>query len=69
MDGRSAVINDDIHVEMLELLELYCELLLARFGLLELKCVFVYLHASRVVLTWRHDGIAGQLRTLESAKA
>ncbi|KAF9469693.1 regulator of Vps4 activity in the MVB pathway-domain-containing protein [Collybia nuda] len=31
----SSVINEDIHVELLELLELYCELLLARFGLLE----------------------------------
>ena len=31
------VINEDIHVELLELLELYCELLLARFGLLEQK--------------------------------
>ncbi|KAF7302637.1 hypothetical protein HMN09_00898200 [Mycena chlorophos] len=30
-----SVINEDIHVELLELLELYCELLLARFGLLE----------------------------------
>jgi len=30
-----AIINEDIHVELLELLELYCELLLARFGLLE----------------------------------
>jgi len=29
------IINEDIHVELLELLELYCELLLARFGLLE----------------------------------
>lgn len=29
------VINEDIHVELLELLELYCELLLARFGLLD----------------------------------
>jgi len=35
-----SVINEDIHVELLELLELYCELLLARFGLLDLKCVF-----------------------------
>lgn len=34
-----AIIGDDIHVELLELLELYCELLLARFGLLELKYV------------------------------
>jgi len=32
-----AIIGDDIHVELLELLELYCELLLARFGLLELN--------------------------------
>lgn len=30
-----AIINEDIHVELLELLELYCELLLARFGLLD----------------------------------
>ncbi|KIJ54223.1 hypothetical protein M422DRAFT_25164 [Sphaerobolus stellatus SS14] len=29
------IINEDIHVELLELLELYCELILARFGLLE----------------------------------
>ena len=34
-----SVINEDIHVELLELLELYCELLLARFGLLDLKYV------------------------------
>ena len=33
------VINEDIHVELLELLELYCELLLARFGLLDQKYV------------------------------
>ncbi|EIW87091.1 DUF292-domain-containing protein [Coniophora puteana RWD-64-598 SS2] len=32
-----AIINEDIHVELLELLELYCELLIARFGLLELN--------------------------------
>ena len=31
------VINDDVYIELLELLELYCELLLARFGLLEQK--------------------------------
>ncbi|GLB35758.1 putative regulator of Vps4 activity in the MVB pathway [Lyophyllum shimeji] len=30
-----ALIHEDIHVELLELLELYCELLLARFGLLD----------------------------------
>jgi len=30
-----SIINEDIHVELLELLELYCELLLARFGLLD----------------------------------
>ncbi|KAL4067304.1 regulator of Vps4 activity in the MVB pathway-domain-containing protein [Scleroderma yunnanense] len=29
------VINDDINLELLELLELYCELLIARFGLLD----------------------------------
>jgi vacuolar protein sorting-associated protein IST1 len=31
------IINEDIHIELLELLELYCELILARFGLLELR--------------------------------
>lgn len=30
-----AIINEDIYVELLELLELYCELLIARFGLLD----------------------------------
>lgn len=34
-----SVINEDVYVELLELLELYCELLLARFGLLDQKCV------------------------------
>lgn len=29
------VIHEDIYVELLELLELYCELLIARFGLLD----------------------------------
>ncbi|EAU92278.2 hypothetical protein CC1G_00497 [Coprinopsis cinerea okayama7 len=29
------IINEDIHIELLELLELYCELLIARFGLLD----------------------------------
>ncbi|TFY63109.1 hypothetical protein EVG20_g6454 [Dentipellis fragilis] len=29
------VINEDIYLELLELLELYCELLIARFGLLD----------------------------------
>lgn len=33
------VINEDIYTELLELLELYCELLLARFGLLDQKYV------------------------------
>lgn len=33
------VINEDIYIELLELLELYCELLLARFGLLDQKYV------------------------------
>ncbi|KAG8971873.1 hypothetical protein FRC05_010540 [Tulasnella sp. 425] len=30
-----SMINEDIHVELLELLELYCELLIARFGILD----------------------------------
>jgi vacuolar protein sorting-associated protein IST1 len=34
---RLKVINEDIYLELLELLELYCELLLARFGLVEMK--------------------------------
>lgn len=33
----SSVINEDINLELLELLELYCELLIARFGLLDQK--------------------------------
>jgi len=32
-----SMINEDIHIELLELLELYCELLLARFGMLDIK--------------------------------
>jgi len=32
-----SIINEDIHLELLELLELYCELLIARFGLVELN--------------------------------
>ncbi|CAE6476255.1 unnamed protein product [Rhizoctonia solani] len=31
------IINEDIHNELLELLELYCELLVARFGLLDMN--------------------------------
>lgn len=31
------IINEDIHNELLELLELYCELLIARFGLLDMN--------------------------------
>ena len=31
----TTVINEDIYVELLELLELYCELLIARFGVLD----------------------------------
>jgi vacuolar protein sorting-associated protein IST1 len=31
----SLVINDDIYLELLELMELYCELLIARFGMLD----------------------------------
>ena len=33
------VINEDVYLELLELLELYCELLIARFGLLDQKYV------------------------------
>lgn len=33
----TAVIHEDIQIELLELLELYCELLIARFGLLDQK--------------------------------
>ena len=36
-DLMGEVINEDIYVELLELLELYCELLIARFGLLDQK--------------------------------
>jgi hypothetical protein len=37
--GRRAtpVINEDVNLELYELLELYCELLIARFGLLDQK--------------------------------
>ncbi|KAL4252483.1 IST1 family protein [Abortiporus biennis] len=31
------IINEDIYVELLELLELYCEILIARFGLLDIS--------------------------------
>lgn len=31
------IINEDIHIELLELLELYCELLIARFGILDMN--------------------------------
>lgn len=33
------IINEDIYVELLELLELYCELLIARFNFLEIRCL------------------------------
>lgn len=36
-----SLIMDDVHVELLELLELYCETLYARFALMELKS-YVY---------------------------
>jgi len=32
-----SIINEDIYLELLELLELYCELLIARFGLVEMN--------------------------------
>ena len=34
------VIHEDVYVELLELLELYCELLISRFGLLDQRSVF-----------------------------
>ncbi|KAF5374970.1 hypothetical protein D9758_000508 [Tetrapyrgos nigripes] len=34
------LINEDIYLELLELLELYCELLLARFGVLDQNIIF-----------------------------
>jgi len=37
LDLGFPVINEDVHIELLELLELYCELLLARFGILDQK--------------------------------
>ncbi len=35
------VINEDVYVELLELLEMYCELLISRFGLLDQRSVRV----------------------------
>jgi vacuolar protein sorting-associated protein IST1 len=46
----SVVINEDIHLELLELMELYCELLIARFGLVELKCVRPRLNGDALLL-------------------
>lgn len=37
-----SMINEDIHVELLELLELYCELLIARFGILDNRCACAF---------------------------
>jgi hypothetical protein len=36
---HAPVINEDIYLELLELMELYCELLIARFGMLDQKLV------------------------------
>ncbi|KAJ3905843.1 DUF292-domain-containing protein [Lentinula edodes] len=41
------IIGEDIHLELLELLELYCEVLLARFGVLDQKRVAHYLSLAR----------------------
>lgn len=38
-----SLIMEDVHIELLELLELYCETLHARFALLELNTYVVYL--------------------------
>ena len=46
----SVVINEDIHLELLELMELYCELLIARFGLVELKCVHTHVNGDALLL-------------------
>ncbi|KAG2365543.1 regulator of Vps4 activity in the MVB pathway-domain-containing protein [Suillus spraguei] len=46
-----AVINEDVNLELYELLELYCELLIARFGLLDQKAYFSKLiHALAVLV-------------------
>lgn len=39
--GFPAVINEDINLELLEVLELYSEILIARFGMLDQKYVIV----------------------------
>ena len=41
INSLNTVIHEDIYVELLELLELYCELLIARFGLLDQKYAIV----------------------------
>ena len=51
------IIREDIFVEMLEILELYCELLLARFGLLEQMCclqkTFAHSVEKNVIPVWK----------------
>ena len=47
------VINEDIYVELLELLELYCELLISRFSLLDQKSVMSSSLASGTTLIHR----------------
>lgn len=32
------IMNDDLYIQLLEVLELYCEILEARFGLLDSRC-------------------------------
>jgi len=49
------VINEDIHLELLELLELYCELLVARFGLVELKCVRAHMNGDAPLIRVTSD--------------
>ena len=51
----SVVINEDIHLELLELMELYCELLIARFGLVELKCVRTHMNGDALLLRVTSD--------------
>lgn len=44
------IIRQEISVELMEILELYCELLLARIGMMEPKCAL-----TRSSSKWRRD--------------
>lgn len=47
-----SMINEDIHVELLELLELYCELLIARFGILDNRSACAFKFRLLILLTY-----------------